>query len=142
MNHGKDAMTYRIVLADDQPMVRKYVRGILSEKEDFEVVGEAGDGRDLIDVVDHCEVVPDLVIVDISMPNMTGLDAIESILARHPEVCALVLTVHKDEAYVTRAIEAGASGFMIKGNADTELIPAIQKIRQGSMYWPSWHERT
>jgi two-component system response regulator NreC len=104
------------------------------------VIGEVGDGLGLLEMVKTS--IPHIIVLDISMPNVTGLDAIESILARHPEVSALVLTVHKDEAYVNRAIEAGASGYMIKGNADTELIPAIQQIRRGSMYWPSWPKRT
>jgi DNA-binding NarL/FixJ family response regulator len=113
MNLGENAITYRIVLADDPPRVRKFVRGILSDKEDCMVVGKACEGREPIAMVDHREVVPGLLIVDISMPSVAGLDAMESILAHHPRSGALVLTIHEDEAYVTRAIEAGASGFLI-----------------------------
>jgi DNA-binding NarL/FixJ family response regulator len=130
-------MTYRIVVADDHSLVRKYVRGILSDDDDYEIVGEADDGLDLVAIVDHCDVVPDLVIVDISMPRMTGFDAIANIIVRHPEVSALVLTAHEDEEYVNRAIESGASGYLIKWDAEAELIPAIQQIRQGRKYLSS-----
>jgi DNA-binding NarL/FixJ family response regulator len=123
---------YRIVLADDHVMFRQGIKNILEGAEDLEVVGEAGDGLDLLKILK--KVIPDMVILDISMPNLRGLEATREIKMISPDVKVLILTMHKDKEYVFYAISAGAEGYLLKEDADTELFAAVEKIRQGGHY--------
>lgn len=123
---------YRITLADDHVLLRQGLRRIIENNEGMEVVGEAGDGLELIRLVD--ETAPDLVILDISMPNLRGTEAIGEIKRRHPGVKALVLTMHRDEEYLQQALSSGADGYLLKEDSDTDLFFAITKIRQGGLY--------
>jgi len=126
-------MTYQIVIADDQPLVRKYLRQVLAERGDFEVVAEAENGQVLLDLIAE-GFFPDLIIVDISMPKIEGIEAIRRIKLLRPEMKTLVLTMHKEQDYLARALAAGATGYLVKDNAGTELITAIERIRQGETY--------
>ena len=123
---------YRIVLADDHVMFRQGIKNILERTEDLEIVGEAGDGLKLLALLK--KVAPDMVILDISMPNMRGLEATREIKIISPDVKVLILTMHKDKEYVYYAVSAGAEGYLLKEDADTELFAAIEKIRQGEHY--------
>jgi len=123
---------YRIVLADDHVMFRQGIKNILEGAEDLEVVGEAGDGLKLLELLK--KVAPDMVILDISMPNLRGLEATKEIKMISPDVKVLILTMHKDKEYVYYAISAGAEGYLLKEDADTELFAAVEKIRQGEHY--------
>ena len=123
---------YRIVLADDHAMFRQGITNILESAEDLEVVGEANDGLKLLELLK--KVTPDMVILDISMPNLRGLEATREIKTIFPDVKVLILTMHRDKEYVYSAISAGAEGYLLKEDADTELFAAVEKIRQGGHY--------
>ena len=123
---------YRIVLADDHVMFRKGIRNILERDEDLEVVGEAGDGLELLKFIKKAT--PDMVLLDIAMPSLRGLEATREIKMISPEVKVLILTMHRDKEYVYYAIAAGAEGYLLKEDADTELFKAIEKIRSGDYY--------
>ena len=123
---------YRIVLADDHVLVRQGLRRILEERGDLEVVGEAKDGLELLDLLNR--VTPHLVILDIFMPNLRGIEAIHEIKKIDPDVKVLILTMHKDKEYLYLALSAGAKGYLLKEDADKELFSAIEKVRQGKTY--------
>jgi DNA-binding NarL/FixJ family response regulator len=123
---------YRIALADDHVMFRKGIKSIIEGAADLEVIGEAGDGLNLLELLK--KVTPDMVILDISMPNLRGLEATREIKMISPGVKVLILTMHKDKEYVYHAISAGAEGYLLKEDADTELFAAIEKIRHGRQY--------
>jgi DNA-binding NarL/FixJ family response regulator len=124
--------SYRITLADDHVLLRQGLRRIVEESSGLEVVGEAGDGMELLRLLN--KTVPDLVILDISMPKLRGIEAISEIRSRHPDVKVLVLTMHRDKEYLYQAVSSGADGYLLKDDADTELFSAIRKIREGEFY--------
>jgi len=123
---------YHIVLADDHVMFRQGLKRILEESPDLEVVGEVDCGLELLKLLQ--KLVPDLIILDISMPNLRGIEAIHEIRIVHPDVKVLILTMHKDKEYFYQAISAGADGYLLKEDADTELSSAIETIRHGRFY--------
>jgi DNA-binding NarL/FixJ family response regulator len=123
---------YRIVLADDHVMFRQGIKNILEKDKDIEIIGEVSDGLNLLELLKI--VTPDMVIMDISMPNLRGFEATQEIKKILPDVKVLILTMHKEKEYVYHAISAGAEGFLLKEDADTELFAAIEKIRQGEHY--------
>src|SRR5687767_8698943 len=107
-----EARPIRVILADDHSLIRQGLRAMLETSADVEVVAEAENGRQLIDLVrQHF---PDVVVVDIRMPDMDGIEAVRRIKKHHPQVKALMLTVHDEEAYVHEAITAGATGYLLK----------------------------
>lgn len=124
--------TYRIILADDHKLLRSGLKGILERMAGFEVVGEAGDGLELLNLLGR--ITPNLVILDISMPNLRGIEAVSRIRHQYPEVKVLILTMHNDRSYLHQAIAAGAAGYLLKEDADPDLFIAIEKIRQGKIY--------
>jgi DNA-binding NarL/FixJ family response regulator len=123
---------YRVVLADDHALVRQGLKRIIAEAGDIQVVGEAGDGLELLDILTGLST--DMVILDISMPRLRGIEAIHEIRAIHPDVAILVLTMHKDMEYLYLALSAGAKGYVLKDDADKELFAAIARLRQGRTY--------
>jgi DNA-binding NarL/FixJ family response regulator len=123
---------YRIVLADDHVLVRQGLRRILEERADLQVVGEASDGLDLLNLLN--QVSTNMVILDIFMPNLRGIEAIHEIKAIHGEVSVLILTMNRDKEYLYLALSSGAKGYLLKEDADKELFSAIDKVRQGKTY--------
>jgi len=123
---------YRIVLADDHVMFRQGIKNILEKDKGLEVIGEAGDGLKLLELLNKAT--PDMIILDISMPNLRGIEAAREIKIILPEVKVLILSMHKDKEFVYSAISAGAEGYLLKEDADTELFAAIEKIRQEGRY--------
>lgn len=123
---------YRIVLADDHMMFRRGVKKIIQENEELDVVGEASDGLQLLEIIKQSP--PDMVIVDVSMPNLRGLEATREIKMTNPDIKVIILTMHKDKEYLYHALSAGAEGFLLKEDADVELFAAIKTIRQGGSY--------
>jgi DNA-binding NarL/FixJ family response regulator len=113
-------------------MFRQGLKRILEERSDLEVVGEVDCGLELLKLLE--KLVPDLIIPDISMPNLRGLEAIHEIKRSHPDVKILVLTMHKDKEYLHQAVTAGAEGYLLKEDADGELFSAIDRVRQGRIY--------
>lgn len=126
---------YRIVLADDHALLRKGVRKIIEESGDMTVVGEAGDGLELLNLLK--KETPDLVILDISMPNLRGIEATAEIKQSYPEVDVLILSMHKRKEYLYHSLNAGAKGYLLKDDTDVELLSAIKKIRGGGVYLSS-----
>ena len=124
--------SYRIMLVDDHVLLRQGLRRIVEESSGLEVVGEAGDGMELLRLLNRT--VPDLVILDISMPNLRGIEAVSEIKSRHSCVKVLILTMHRDKEYLYQAVSSGADGYLLKDDADTELFSAIRKIREGEFY--------
>lgn len=122
----------RIVIAEDYTIVREGLKALLDSYPDFEVVGEAEDGRRAIEAVEHLN--PDLVLMDLSMPKTDGMTAIQEIKNRFPETKILALTVHKTEGYVRLALEAGADGYILKDATYSELERAIRNILDGKSY--------
>jgi DNA-binding NarL/FixJ family response regulator len=123
---------YRIVLADDHTIVREGIRRLIMEMADLEVVGEVGDGLELLRLLEKSTA--DLVVLDISMPNLRGIEATREIKSILPHVRILILTMYQDRELLYHAIAAGADGFMLKKDSGTELSSAIKKIQQGGVY--------
>lgn len=123
----------RIVLGDDHTLVRHGIRKILEERHDWEVVAEAGDGRDAVKkVVEH---EPDVAILDIGMPLLNGIEATRQIVKRAPTVRVLILSMHSDEAYITQALQAGAKGYLLKDSADVDLIRGVTDVAAGRSFF-------
>jgi two-component system response regulator NreC len=122
----------RILIAEDHTILREGLRALLSAEPEFTVVGEAEDGRAAIRSAES--LTPDLILLDLSMPRMNGMEAIREIKKRCPETKILVLTVHKTEEYIMAALEAGAEGYVLKDADHSELIMAIKTILQGHTY--------
>ena len=127
----------RILVADDHPVVRAGLRALLARSLDMEVVGEAADGASA--VASALELRPDVVVMDITMGGTQGLAATRSIRQQAPEVKVLILTIHDNEEYVRRALELGATGYVLKQAVDTELIVAIRTVQRGDLFlYPSF----
>jgi DNA-binding NarL/FixJ family response regulator len=126
------ASPFKILLADDHVMFRRGVRSLIQAMDNVEVVGEAGDGLELLGLLKHIH--PHLVILDISMPNLRGLEATREIKNLHPGVKVLILSMHKEREYLYHALTAGAEGYLLKEDADGELISAIESLRRGGTF--------
>ncbi len=122
----------RVLMAEDHTIVRKGLISLLKDEMGIEVVGEAENGREAINKVE--ELMPDIVVMDISMPLLNGLDATRQIKKRFPDVIVLILTMHIDDAYILEVMQAGASGYIIKKAVPTELVSAIQAVYHGDIY--------
>jgi DNA-binding NarL/FixJ family response regulator len=126
------APKYRIVIAEDHTILREGLRALLSSNPDFEIVGEAEDGREAIRCVEKLK--PNLILTDLSMPRMNGMDAIREIRRRAPETKILVLTVHKTEEYILATLQAGADGYLLKDSTHVELLAAVRHVLSGKHY--------
>ena len=123
---------YTIILADDHAMFREGIRKIIERIEDVLISGEVNDGLELLELLKKSS--PNLVILDISMPNLRGLEAIREIKKTYPQVKILVLTMHKKKEFLRQALRDGADGFLLKEDAGSELIRAVQTVRNGGKY--------
>ena len=123
----------RILLADDHTMVRQGLRKLLEERPDWEVIAEAGDGREAVRLVEQYK--PDVAIIDVAMPLLNGVEATRQITKRAPGTRVLVLSMHADEAYVTRILQAGATGYLLKDSADVDLLKAVSEAAQGRSFF-------
>ncbi len=118
-----------VLVADDHPLVRDSIALLLQRQSDFEVVGQAADGEEAVKLVN--ELSPHVVVMDIEMPKIDGLEATKQIKASHPEASVLALTVHDDEEYVAAMLDAGAVGYLLKSVYGDELVQAIRAVRLG-----------
>jgi two-component system, NarL family, response regulator NreC len=125
-------MTIHILLADDHTILRAGLKMMLNAQPDMEVIGEAHDGRQAI--LEAQRLLPDIVLMDITMPDMNGIEATKQIKKLQPEIKVLMLTMHENDEYVFQALRAGASGYMLKEAADTDLISALRIIQSGQFY--------
>jgi len=126
------AKRYHVILADDHVLVRRGLRRILEENQDLEIEGEVGDGLELLSLLNKTS--PDMVILDVSMPNLRGIEAIPEIRRVRQDIEVLILTMHNEEEYLYQAISAGADGYLLKEDAEKELFSAIENIRNGRIY--------
>jgi DNA-binding NarL/FixJ family response regulator len=122
----------KIVIADDHGIVRSGIRLLLERQDDIEVVGEAADGLSARDLVIGER--PDLAILDVKMPGLTGLQATREIKQQAPDVAVLILSMHDDERYLFEALKAGASGYVLKSQADSDLLEAVRSVQRGEPF--------
>ncbi|MEW6428129.1 MAG: response regulator transcription factor [Thermodesulfobacteriota bacterium] len=127
---------HTIVLADDHALIRQGLKKIIEEDPSLQVIGEVGDGLELLQLLR--DLTPDLIVLDISMPNLRGIEAIAEAKKLCPRVRILILTMHKNEQYFNCAMSAGADGYMLKEDSDSELLSAIATVLDGEVYISSY----
>jgi len=125
-------MTIKIILADDHQVMREGLKSLLNQQKDIQVIGEADDGQAVIRLTKKLE--PDMVILDIGMPNMNGIQATQHIIAEVPNTKVLALSMHSDHQFVLKMLQAGASGYLLKDCALEELISAVRTISNDKFY--------
>ena len=125
-------MPIRILLADDHEVVRDGVRALLEKQADMAVVGEAADGRQAAQLAG--DLAPDVIVMDVGMPNLNGIDATRRILAAHPQIAVVILSMHQDESYVLRSLKAGAKGYLLKESLRSDILEAIRAVSQGRSF--------
>ena len=130
----------RIILADDHGIVRKGLRFLLERQGGMEVIGEAADGREAVALAE--ELHPNVIVMDIAMPRLNGIDATGQVVRRHPEIGVIILSMHSDEEYLVRALTAGAKGYLLKDSAEVDLIRAIEAVSQGRPFFSPAISRT
>ncbi|HEV8038417.1 MAG TPA: response regulator transcription factor [Bryobacteraceae bacterium] len=123
----------RILLSDDHNILRDGMRLLLERQPGFVVVGEASDGRETLDLVQTHQ--PDVVVMDIAMPNMNGIEATRRIVEKHPGMGVVILSMHYDESYVIRSLKAGARAYLLKDAVKSELIAAIHAVAEGRSFF-------
>src|ERR1700692_227399 len=123
----------RIMIADDHPLVRSGLRALLERDGEFEVIAEAADGYEAIDLAVLHK--PDVILLDVGMPRLSGPDAAQSISQKLPAARIVMLSMHSDEAYVLRALKAGARGYLLKASPEADVIAAIRAVAAGNAYF-------
>jgi two-component system response regulator NreC len=123
----------RVLLADDHSIVRRGLRSALEDDPSFQIVGEAANGREAVQLAEL--LLPDVAIVDIAMPQLNGIDATALIQKASPQTRVLMLSVHSDETYILRALTAGARGYLLKDSAENEVVAAVRALAQGHSYF-------
>ena len=123
----------RIVLADDHVVMRNGLKLLLERQPNFEVAGEAINGREAVEICEKQK--PDVLVLDIAMPNLNGIEAARQITAKMPQVAIVILSMHSDESYVLRALKAGARAYLLKDSAEADLINAIRAVSEGKAFF-------
>jgi DNA-binding NarL/FixJ family response regulator len=123
----------RVVLADDHIIMRKGLRLLLERQPNITVVGEASDGRECVELAQAEK--PDVVVMDLAMPNLNGIEAARQIVGQNPAIAVAVLSMHSDESYVIRALKAGARAYLLKDSAESDLIGAIKALSDGKSFF-------
>src|ERR1700729_2475152 len=127
--------TMKVLIADDHEIVRKGLRAILDGQRECEVVGEAADGRNAVTMAK--ELVPDVVVMDLSMPSLNGLEATRQILKMRPQTKVLILTMHESDPLIREVLDAGARGYILKTDAGRDLLAAIEALRRNKTFFTS-----
>ncbi len=125
--------TIKILLADDHVVMRRGIRALLERRPDFQVVAEAADGREAVQMAEAYS--PHVVVADIAMPNLNGIEAARQIAQKSPQIAIVILSMHSDESYVLRALKAGARGYLLKDAPESDLIAAILAVHQGKAFF-------
>ncbi|RKY40052.1 MAG: DNA-binding response regulator [Candidatus Omnitrophota bacterium] len=128
-------MAFKVVIADDHDIIREGIKSIIRQQSDYEIVGEAKDGKEALEKVKEKK--PDIFLLDISMPEIGGLEIIETVKRISPNTKILIVSVHKAEAYIMKALRLGVKGYLNKENAAEDLIPALNKVSRGEIYLSS-----
>ena len=123
----------RVLLVDDHQLVRTGLRLLLEQQADLNVVGEASDGREAVSLTKSLR--PDVVVMDVGMPNLSGIEAARQITQAQPEIALVMLSMHSDESYVLRALRAGAKGYLLKDSAESDLILAVHAVAAGKSFF-------
>lgn len=132
MTTSKDTNTATIVIADDQYLIRRGLRSLLQTEEGFEILAETEDGLDTVEVVEHMQ--PTLLICDLKMPGLNGIEITKQLNKRAPQTRVIILSIYNDESYVIEALQSGASAFVLKESAPDELLHAIRETVVGHRY--------
>jgi len=125
--------TIRILLADDHTVMRRGLRLLLESQPGFSVVAEASDGREAVERAQSSQ--PDVAVLDIAMPNLSGIEAAQRISSASPQVAIVILSMHSDEGYVLRALKSGVKGYVLKDSAEGDLMEAIKAVHQGKTFF-------
>jgi len=123
----------RVLLADDHKLIRAGLVLVVQQQPDLSVIGEADDGRQAVQLVESLK--PDVVVMDIGMPNLNGIEAARQITASRPDTAVVILSMHADEGYVLRALKAGARAYLLKDSATTDLVQAIRAVVEGKSFF-------
>ena len=123
-----------IMLADDHAEMRQEMKRILAERKDYQVIGEAEDGLEVLNLLALHPIHPHLLILDVTMPHLSGIEVARKIKTDYPEVKVLILTIHQEEEYLNQAIAVGVQGYLLKEDANAEIFLAIEKILNGEFY--------
>ena len=123
----------RVLVADDHGIVRKGLRFVLERQDDLEVVGEASDGREAVRICEQAS--PNVVVMDIAMPQLNGLDAAAQIVRHSPEIKVIILSMHADEDYLVRALNSGVKAYLLKDSAELDLVRAVRAVAQGGSFF-------
>ncbi|HZH44387.1 MAG TPA: response regulator transcription factor [Lysobacter sp.] len=130
----------RVLIADDHTLVRESLVGVLEAAGDIEVVAQAGDGIETLEKAETSH--PDVIVVDLSMPRLNGIEVVRRLQERIPQARVLVLTMHQEEEYVLRVVRAGASGYLVKDSPTSELVTAVRSLHAGNAYFGPQAART
>jgi two-component system response regulator NreC len=122
----------RVLIADDHPLIRSGLRALLSRESEFEVVGEAADGYQALELVEQLK--PDVVMLDVSMPRLNGIDVAQKISEKTPSTRIIIVSIHSDEGYVLRALKAGAKGYLLKASPEGDILNAVRAVAAGQAY--------
>jgi DNA-binding NarL/FixJ family response regulator len=133
MFSGRSAMAFRILLADDHEVVRRGLSALLQNQPGWEICGEATDGRDAVEKA--VKLNPDVVILDVGMPNLNGLEATRQIVKAKPQIRILILTLHDSDQLVQEVLNAGARGFLLKSDAARDLVTAVEALRNNKIHF-------
>jgi DNA-binding NarL/FixJ family response regulator len=120
------------LIADDHPLIRSGLRALLGREKEFEVVGEAADGYQALELVEQLK--PDVVMLDVSMPRLNGIDVAKKISETTPSTRIIIVSIHSDESYVLRALKAGAKGYLLKASPEGDILNAVRAVAAGQAY--------
>jgi DNA-binding NarL/FixJ family response regulator len=125
--------TIRVIVADDHTIIRSGLKALLDREPDIEVVAEAADGRQAVQKAQELQ--PEVVLLDIAMPNLNGIEAARQIAAKHDRMGIIILSMHSDESYVLKALKAGARGYLLKDSSESDVMNAVRAVNAGKAYF-------
>ncbi|RIV23312.1 DNA-binding response regulator [Fibrisoma montanum] len=128
-------MPIRLLITDDHSVVRKGIRTLLEDEADIQIVGEATDGDEAIDLIPALK--PDVMLLDITMPRMSGIEVTRVVAQRYPEVRVLIFSMHNNPDYILNAVQSGAAGYLLKDTSEDEILRAVRVVATGDLYYPT-----